>query len=103
MAISFKDSMRKNEEKNIAVASLDLDESKAVYEDNASLPYSSKYVQYTEYADSKFSTIDENKNITMDPSQINLTQEDNSQYVPFKMFRRYDGIDGFEIYGKTNV
>ena len=93
MAISFKDSMRKNEEKNIAVASLDLDESKAVYEDNASLPYSSKYVQYTEYADSKFSTIDENKNITMDPSQINLTQEDNSQYVPFKMFRRYDGID----------
>ena len=93
MAISFKDSMRKNEEKNIAIASLDLDESKAVYEDNASLPYSSKYVQYTEYADSKFSTIDENKNITMDPSQINLTQEDNSQYVPFKMFRRYDGID----------
>ena len=93
MAISFKDSMKKNEEKNIAIVSSDLDESKAVYADNDSLPYSSKYVQYTEYADSKFSIIDENKNITMDPSQINLTQEDNSQYVPFKMFRRYDGID----------
>ena len=31
--------MKKNEEKNIAIVSLDLDESKAVYADNNSLPY----------------------------------------------------------------
>ena len=58
-----------------------------------SLPYSDKYVKYTEYYDPNFSIIDENKNITLDSSQINLTQEENSQYIPFKMFRRYDNID----------
>jgi len=62
-----------------------------------SLPYSDKYVKYTEYYDPNFSIIDENKNITLDSSQINLTQEENSQYVPFKMFRRYDNIDQLKM------
>ena len=62
-------------------------------ENTSGLPYSSKYSRYTEYSDPNFSTIDANKNITMDQSQINLTQEENSQYIPFKMFRRYDNID----------
>lgn len=29
----------------------------------------------------------------MDDSQINLTQEDNSQFIPFEMPRYYDGVD----------
>lgn len=45
------------------------------------------------HSDEKYSTIDELKNITMDSSQINITQEDNSQYIPFRMPRYYDGID----------
>lgn len=54
---------------------------------------SDKYLQYNNYSDDKLSYIDENKSITVDPTQINLTQETNSQYIPFEMPRYYDGID----------
>ena len=54
---------------------------------------SGKYKWYEEYSDDKISTVDNLKNITVDSSQINLTQEENSQYVPFQMDRYYDGID----------
>lgn len=105
MALSFGESLKKVQaETKSAVIS-----AKPVYEaydaeaysaenivsdqPDLSLPYSDKYVKYTEYYDPNFSIIDENKNITLDSSQINLTQEENSQYIPFKMFRRYDNID----------
>lgn len=45
------------------------------------------------YEDADFSYIDEKKTVTINPNQINLTQEDSSQYIPFEMFRYYDGID----------
>lgn len=45
------------------------------------------------YTDTNYSMVDEKKNVTMDSSQINLTQESNSQYIPFLMPRYYDGID----------
>lgn len=45
------------------------------------------------YSDDKYSTVDEKKTVKMDPSQINLTQESNSQYIPFLMPRYFDGID----------
>ena len=107
MAISLKDSMKaiesqtKNETPvstvlytNGGISTYETNESKPVFlAENDNLPYSDKYTRYTEYYDPNFSIIDENKNITLDPSQINLTQEENSQYVPFKMFRRYDNVD----------
>ena len=46
---------------------------------------SNKYVWSDQYTDSKASYVDENKNITVDNSQINLTQEENSQFIPFEM------------------
>ena len=50
--------------------------------------------RYTkEYHDDSYSTVDEEKNINLDPKQINLTQEKNSQYIPFRMNRFYDGFD----------
>lgn len=52
-----------------------------------------KYVWNTQYSDDKTSRIDENKNIIVDSSQINITQEENSQYIPFEMPRYYDGFD----------
>ena len=52
-----------------------------------------KYRFYPEYADETISLIDTNKNIVVDPAQINLTQESNSQYIPFQMPRYYDGFD----------
>ena len=45
------------------------------------------------YSDENFSTVDEKKNVSIDPSQISLTQESNSQYIPFLMPRYFDGID----------
>ena len=45
------------------------------------------------YVDENYSTVDEKKNVHLDPSQINLTQESNSQYVTFIMPRYFDGID----------
>ena len=45
------------------------------------------------YTDENYSTVDEKKNVHLDPSQINLTQESNSQYVTFIMPRYFDGID----------
>ena len=52
-----------------------------------------KYEKYTQYSDAKISTIDESGNIKVDSSQINFTQEINSQYIPFEMPRFIDGID----------
>lgn len=45
------------------------------------------------YEDADFSYVDEKKTVTINQNQINLTQEDSSQYIPFEMFRYYDGID----------
>ena len=57
---------------------------------------SDKYDWYDEYVDDRVSRVDENKNITVDASQINISQEENSQYIPFEMPRYYDGFDLME-------
>ena len=51
------------------------------------------YLWYDEYSDENYSSVDENKKITINPLQTNLTQEARSQYIPFLMFRYYDGVD----------
>ena len=51
------------------------------------------YEWYDDYHDDTISTIDENKKITLGKGQINLGQEENSQYVQFEMAKRYDGFD----------
>ena len=51
------------------------------------------YSRYLTFRDDKYSTVDNNKNISMDSSQINITQESNSQYIPFEIPRYYDGVD----------
>lgn len=52
-----------------------------------------RYEVYTEYADDAVSEVDKHKNITVNDEQCNLTQEENSQYVPFKLPRYWDGVD----------
>ena len=51
------------------------------------------YEYYDEYSDDKISTVDEDKNVLIANNQINLTQEKNSQYIPFEIPRFYDGFD----------
>ena len=54
---------------------------------------SNNFLYYSEYSDDKVSTINETKDVILDPTQINLTQESNSQFIPFKVKRYYDGFD----------
>lgn len=91
--MSFKDSKKKIlSTMNSEVMTLASEDDFAVYADDG---YESVegYTQYSQYTDDKYSMVDTNKNITMDSSQINITQEKNSQYIPFQMPRFYDGID----------
>lgn len=52
-----------------------------------------KYTWYSQYEDDNLSYIDKDKNITVHKSQVNITQEENSQFIPFEMDRYWDGID----------
>lgn len=97
MALSFEESKKKLSELAATPAVMSLaasDEMIAAYEswdkpDNADF-----YTYYNnEYYDEKFSIVDGNKNITLNNEQINLTQEKNSQYIPFEIPRYYDGFD----------
>ena len=48
---------------------------------------------YNQYRDDKVSLIDEYKSINLNDTQVNISQEENSQFIPFEMDRYYDGID----------
>ena len=116
MGLSFKDSLEQatvnaqveneiNYDNEISLASMPNDGiAVASFEDDypVMLAYSgdsdkfivsNKYLYYEEYSDDVLSTVDEHKNIILDDSQINLTQETNSQYIPFEINRYYDGFD----------
>ena len=51
------------------------------------------YERYTIFSDDNISTINDTKDITLNKKQFNITQEENSQYIPFEMPRYYDGFD----------
>ena len=58
---------------------------------------SDKYLRYDDFSKEGLSYIDEDKNITVHESCVNLSQEDHSQYIPFEMERYYHGIDLMEM------
>ena len=51
------------------------------------------YEHYSSFSDSNISVIGEDKSINLDKKQLSITQEENSQYIPFEMNRYYDGFD----------
>lgn len=51
------------------------------------------YVRYSSFSDDNISIINDTKDINLDARQFNITQEENSQYIPFEMPRYYDGYD----------
>ena len=66
-----------------------------MYDDNGEETFerSGNYTWFADYSDDQWSYIDKNKDIQLDANQINITQESNSQVIPFEMPRYYDGID----------
>jgi hypothetical protein len=63
------------------------------WENEESFKQSDKYPLYPEYNEERISYIDEDKNIFVNESCINISQENNSQYIPFEMYREYQGVD----------
>lgn len=56
--------------------------------------YNTKYPKYNySYVDNKLSHVDECKNIIVNEHQHSVTQETNSQCIPFELDRFYDGVD----------
>lgn len=51
------------------------------------------YVVYNYFSDENLSVINDKKDISLNEKQFNITQEENSQYIPFEMPRYYDGFD----------
>lgn len=104
MALSFSDSLKKHNE-TIAVESepavvdvplMTLEENQGfeVYAaDDGSWQQHADYVRYYNLSDDNISTINDRKEIALNDKQINITQEENSQYIPFEMGRYYDGYD----------
>lgn len=105
MALSFEDSKRLAA-KAFEPATMDLnieeDVQRPVYDEvdistladvEEGYSRSGNYTWYDEFTDNDFSTVTENKEISINANQINITQENNSQVIPFEMPRYYDGID----------
>lgn len=118
MGLSFKDSLNKAKENNNArmmnnnISPMSLGDDMPVYDDDISLAFlddessvavnsdslegwtlNNNFLYYSEYSDDNVSTINETKDVLLDPTQVNLTQESNSQFIPFKVKRYYDGFD----------
>ena len=115
MSISFKDSLKKESENNavatMAVAAMNIDEpatmtmasSIMTLEENQPIAaYSGDdgdwyqhpdYKYYHVFSDDNLSIINDKKDINLNEKQFNITQEENSQYIPFEMPRYYDGFD----------
>lgn len=98
MALSFEESKKLLAEQMAAQAPARMSlRSMAVASEggNWQKPKNASFYEYydNEYHDDKLSIVDENKNITLSADQINITQEKNSQYIPFEIPRYYDGFD----------
>ena len=116
MSLSFEDSLKKSmatasiKAENIAVTSIaniaddvvadmgvmTLDENYGIVAysgDDGSWQQHSDYVYYSSFSDDNISIVNDEKNINLNEKQFNITQEENSQYIPFEMPRYYDGFD----------
>jgi len=98
LALSFAQSAQNSAstttvEDTPSVMTLSEDYSVASYMEDWNWTPDGKYLHYIDYSDNEVSTVDEHKNIIVNNKQVNITQEINSQYIPFVMNRYYDGFD----------
>lgn len=89
MALSYKDSMKRIIKNNVAVTAA-FDSGIAVHQEKQRV---SGYEIYEQYSDAAENVIDISRQIRMAANQTILTQDSNLQYLYFKMFRYYDGVD----------
>lgn len=89
--MSYKNS--KSAAVNLMTTSLSDELTAADENENYTLCTDGRYEIYQDYYDDNYSTVDTGKSVTVDKLQRNITQETNSQYMPFKIPRYWDGID----------
>lgn len=58
-----------------------------------SIEYNKNYLVFDVFSDSSLSSVNLNKSVGLQANQISLTQEKNSQYIPFSLSRKCDGYD----------
>ena len=106
MALSFEESKKKLTQQMVATPAvmslaaepgiMTLDETGAIAAyagDDGNWQEHTGYVYYSAFSDKNVSIISGEKDINLDGKQFNITQEENSQYIPFEMPRYYDGYD----------
>lgn len=82
---------------NSGIATTSLVDDSITLANEETFAISDKYTWYNQYKDENFSVIDDKKNVKIDSNQINITQEENSQVIPFQLSRYYDGVDLMEM------
>lgn len=92
MAISMQDSLNALGAINRTVTYADDDTTTPVVDEEV-WDYNPRYNTYDNYTDDNYVLIDDQKNIGTVTNQVNIVQENNSQYIPFKVKRYWDGID----------
>ena len=96
MALSFEESKKQALKQAAAPMLMSVSNEVIIDSDNNwKKPENASHYEYynNEYHDDDLSTVDGNKKITLSANQLNLTQEKNSQYIPFEIPRYYDGFD----------
>lgn len=112
MSLSFKESLKNNSNVTATseVATLNMSDMSIVSDnsimtldgnygiaaysgDDGNWQEHADYVRYHYFSDDNISVINDEKDINLNKKQFNITQEENSQYIPFEMPRYYDGFD----------
>lgn len=95
MALSFEESKKQVLKQTATPMPMSL--ANDIMEINASEVFSKdmtgRYAWFDAYIDNNISIVDANKGISVNNAQVNISQESNSQFIPFEMARKYDGID----------
>lgn len=92
IAYSKLDVMPLSIEDEPMVMSLSIDSSVAARNvDNWQIDYTYDY--YHDFNDEDVSIVGDDKIVTLNPKQIGISREENSQFIPFEMPRYYDGVD----------
>ena len=60
------------------------------------IEYNKDYLVFDVFSDSSVSSVNLNKSVGLQTDQLSLTQEKNSQYVPFSLKRKCDGYDLYD-------
>ena len=94
MALSFEESKKLLAQQTATPATFSVRRTAVVAD--AWMPHDG-YRWFEDYYDDKISTVDDTKSISVHSAQVNISQEVNSQFIPFEMMRRYDNIDLIEM------